>query len=128
MRGVILAAGRGSRLRPVTGNRPKCLARVGESTLIERQIRSLRACGVDAIAVVAGFHAADVRRVCGSSVEFVINSRYDSTSSLYSLWLARDLLMEGFVVLNCDVLFHDHLLPDLLASRDANPLLLATQL
>jgi choline kinase len=127
MRAVILAAGRGNRLRAVTGNRPKCLARIGECTLLERQIQSLRACGVDAIAVVAGFRAADVRRVCGSSVDCLVNTRYDATSSLYSLWLARDLLMEGFVVLNCDVLFHEQLLADLLTSWDDDALLMAAK-
>jgi choline kinase len=126
VRAIILAAGRGGRLRDVTGNRPKCLARVGDRTLIERQIRSLRACGIDSIAVVAGFRAADVRRRCGTGVDVVVNARYAATNSLYSLWLARDLLLDGFVVLNCDVLFHDQLLRDLLASRDEDALLIAS--
>ena len=125
MRAIILAAGRGGRLRDVTGNRPKCLARIGERTLIERQIRSLRGCGIDTITVVAGFRAADVRRTCGAGVDFVVNARYASTNSLYSLWMARDLLLDGFVVLNCDVLFHDQLLRDLLSSRDEDALLMA---
>ena len=99
MRAVILAAGRGGRLRDVTGNRPKCLARIGERTLIDRQIRALRRCGIDTITVVAGFRAADVRRSCGAGIDFVVNARYASTNSLYSLWLARDLLLDGFVVL-----------------------------
>ena len=124
MRAIILAAGRGGRLSDVTGNRPKCLARIGDRTLIDRQIRSLRACGIDTITVVAGFRAADVQRSCGTGVDVVVNERYASTNSLYSLWLARDLLMDGFVVLNCDVLFHDQLLRDLLASRDEDALLM----
>ena len=125
MRAVILAAGRGGRLRDVTGDRPKCLARVGDRTLIDRQIRSLRACGIDPIAVVAGYRAAEVRRQCGTGVDVVVNARHASTNSLYSLWLARDLLLDGFVVLNCDVLFHDQLLRDLLSSRDEDALLMA---
>lgn len=127
MRAVILAAGRGRRLRDVIGDRPKCLARVGDRTLIERQIRSLRTCGVDAITVVAGFEPDLVRRACGPGVDLIVNTRYDSTNSLYSFWLARDLLLDGFVVLNCDVLFHDQLLCDLLTSRDEDALLLATR-
>jgi choline kinase len=127
MRAVILAAGRGRRLRDVVGDRPKCLARIGDRTLVERQIRSLRACGVDAIAVVAGFQAEMVRRTCGPGVDLVTNTRFDSTNSLYSLWLARDLLLDGFVVLNCDVLFHDQLLRDLLTARDEDALLMAAK-
>jgi len=125
MRAVILAAGRGTRLRAVTGEHPKCLARVGDRTLLARQIESLRRCGVDDIAVVVGYHAADVRRACGWGIDIVTNTRYESTNSLYSLWLARNLLTDGFVVLNCDVLFHDQLLTDLLTTRDEDALLIA---
>ena len=125
MRAVILAAGRGDRLRDVTGDRPKCLARVGGCSLLERQIRSLGACGIEAIAVVAGFRAADIRRACGPEVDLVVNTEYESTNSLYSLWLDRHLLADGFVVLNSDVLFHEQLLWDLLTARDEDALLMA---
>lgn len=127
MRAVILAAGRGNRLRAVTGDRPKCLARVGNRTLLERQIRALRGCGIDSIVVVAGHRADEVRRACGPNIDIVVNTRYESTNSLYSLWLARDLLGDGFVVLNCDVLFHPQLLVDLLTARDEDALLMAAR-
>lgn len=117
MTAVILAAGRGSRLQGVTGTLPKCLAEVGDDTLIERQIRTLVSCGVLDIVVVTGHRAADVRRACGPRVSFVHNDRFATTNSLYSLWLARHTLAHGFVVLNCDVLFHRQLLVDLLTCR-----------
>ena len=125
MRAVILAAGRGGRLCGVVGERPKCLARVGDCTLIERQIRSLHASGVQDIAVVVGHGAGDVQRFCGPAVDVVHNSRYASTNSLYSLWLARPLLTNGFVVMNCDVLFHPQLLADLLTARHENALMVS---
>jgi choline kinase len=103
VRAVILAAGRGSRLHDVTGNGNKCLAPIGGSTLLGRQIQALTACGIDAITVVAGFRAEDVRRACGTKVSFVINREYESTNSLYSLWLAQEQIADGFVVLNGDV-------------------------
>ena len=124
MRGVILAAGRGSRLNGTAGESPKCLVQVGDVSLVERQIRLLRASGIEDIAVVVGCQADRVRRVCGQSVTYIENVRYAQTNSLYSLWMARPLLYEGFVVLNCDVLFHPVLLDDLLASRHENALLL----
>jgi choline kinase len=125
VRAVILAAGRGDRLREVIGDGNKCLAPIGGLTLLERQIRSLRGCGVDAVTIVAGYRAADIRRVCDNSIEIVVNADYDSTNSLYSLWLTRERLRDGFVVLNGDVLFHDQLLGDLLTSRDEDALLMA---
>jgi L-glutamine-phosphate cytidylyltransferase len=125
VRAVILAAGRGDRLRDVIGEGNKCLAPIGGSTLLERQIRSLRGCGIDAITIVAGYRAADIRRVCDDSIDIVLNTDYDTTNSLYSLWLTRERLRGGFVVLNGDVLFHDQLLGDLLTSRDEDALLMA---
>jgi len=126
MKTVILAAGRGGRLRGAAGDRPKCLARIGTKTLVERQIQSLRASGLDDIVVVAGYRAADVSGVCGAA-EIVHNSRYATTGSLYSLWLTRDLLADGFVVLNGDVLFHPQLLWDLMTARYDDALLVAAR-
>jgi choline kinase len=125
MTAVILAAGRGGRLIGVAGERPKCLARVGNCTLIERQIGALRECGIGDIVVVVGYRAADVERVCGAGIEFVLNADYATTNSLYSLWLARERIANGFVVLNCDVLFHPQLLTDLLTARYEDALLLS---
>ena len=61
MRGIILAAGKGSRLNGTAGESPKCLVKVGGVTLIERQIRALRRAGIDDIAVVVGCQAERVR-------------------------------------------------------------------
>ena len=127
MRAIVLAAGRGGRLRGVTGSLPKCLARVGSCSLLERQLASLRACGIDKVTVVAGYRAGAVRRLCGPGIDIVHNKRFASTNSLYSLWLARDLLADGFVVLNSDVLFPPQLLDDLLRARYDDALLVAAR-
>ena len=127
MRAIVLAAGRGGRLRGVTGSLPKCLARVGSCSLLERQVASLRACGIDNVTVVAGYRASDVRRLCGPGIDMVHNMRFASTNSLYSLWVARDLLADGFVVLNSDVLFPQQLLEDLLTARYDDALLVASR-
>jgi choline kinase len=124
MKGVILAAGKGARLNGLTGNTPKCLLRVGGATLIERHIDTLRSVGIDDIVVVVGCQANHVRRVCGPHVACVENTRFAQTNSLYSLWLARTLLRGGFVVMNCDVLFHPQLLTDLLTARYEDALLI----
>ena len=125
MRGVILAAGRGSRLNGTANDSPKCLVEAGSVTLIERQIRTLRNAGIDEISVVVGCQADRVRRACGDGITYVENTHYARTNSMYSLWMSRPLLSEGFVVLNCDVLFHPALLDDLLTARHDNALLLA---
>lgn len=125
MQGVILAAGRGLRLNGKTGNTPKCLLEIGGLPLIERQLETLAACGVDDVVVVVGYEAERVRRACGGRARFIENARFDQTNSLYSLWLAREALADGFVVLNSDVLFHPQLLADLLTARYEDALLIA---
>jgi choline kinase len=124
VKAIILAAGRGGRLADVTGPLPKCLARIGAMTLLERQIVALRDHGITDIIVVGGHGLAEVRRTCGPRVTIVHNARFASTNSLYSLWLARDVLADGFVVMNCDVLFHPQLLTDLLTARYEDALLM----
>jgi len=125
MKGIILAAGKGSRLNGTAGDKPKCLVEAGGLTLIERQMQVLERAGVEEIVVVVGCQADRVRRVCGTGVTYVENSRFVESNSLYSLWTARALLYEGFVVLNCDVLFHPRLLDDLLATHHDAALLMA---
>jgi choline kinase len=127
MRGIILAAGKGSRLNGTIGDKPKCLLRVGGKTLVERQIEALKAVGITEIAVVVGCQADSVRRSCGARITYVENSRFAQTNSLYSLWLARPLLYDGFVVMNCDVLFHPQMLSDLVTSHHEDALLIAYQ-
>ena len=125
MRGIILAAGKGSRLNGTAGDKPKCLVEAGGITLLERQITTLRRAGVDEVVVVVGCQSERVRARCGRAVTYVENSRFAETNSLYSLWTARALLYQGFVVLNCDVLFHPALLDDLLATHHDAALLIA---
>ena len=113
MKGIILAAGKGSRLNGTIGDKPKCLLRVGGKTLVERQIDALRRIGIEDIVMVVGCQAEAVRRTCGQRITYIENTRFAQTNSLYSLWLARPLLYDGFIVMNCDVLFHPQLLADL---------------
>ena len=62
MKAIILSAGQGGRLLPLTENLPKCLLPIGEYTLLEHQLRGLSACGVTDVAVVTGFAAGAVEQ------------------------------------------------------------------
>jgi len=123
MNGIILAAGSGTRFNGAIY--PKCLASFDDRTLIDIQLSTLRACGITDITVVVGFAADSVRLACGPHVRFVENTHFRETNSLYSLWLARRVLDQGFVVMNCDVLFHPAMMNDLLTARHENALLVA---
>jgi L-glutamine-phosphate cytidylyltransferase len=123
MKALILAAGPGSRLLPLTLERPKCLVTIAGHAILDYQLAALFDAGIHEIGIVVGYlpelirsHIAPVR----SRVTFIENPDYASTSSSYSLWLARDFIRDGFVHLNSDLIFDPRLLRTLLKSPDAN--------
>ncbi|MCC7009784.1 MAG: phosphocholine cytidylyltransferase family protein [Acidobacteria bacterium] len=120
---IILAAGVGSRLRPLTNDRPKCLLEVGGRTLLERQLAALESAGVNDVVVVVGYQAAAIRESLGPHVRYVENDRYEATNSLFSLWLARKELVGGAVILNSDVLAAPQLYRQLLDTPDPDAIL-----
>jgi choline kinase len=122
MKGVILAAGQGARLNGGHGDTPKCLVSLGGESLLSRNIRLLRSAGIDDVVVVVGCAADQVRRSAADAT-FVENEIFARTNSLYSLWLTRAHLSDGFVVMNCDVLVHPQLLADLMGTRYEDALL-----
>jgi choline kinase len=106
---VVLAAGMGKRLRPVTESTPKTLVDVSDRPILGHICDALDRAGYESVTMVTGFEADQVREFCRGedrlSVEFVHSDAYRSTNNLYSLWLARDRLDEGFTLVNSDTLF-----------------------
>lgn len=88
MRAIMLTAGMGQRMG---GPVHKALLRVGDETLIARNIRLLRELNLD-ITIVVGHQAVDFIKLFGDVATFVYNARYEETGSLYSLWLAVNIL------------------------------------
>ena len=102
---VILAAGRGSRLGESSDDVPKPLLEIGRRRLIEHQLDLLAEAGVGPTHMVLGYGAEEIREIVGRRAEFVVNTRWESTNSLYSVWLAREKIQGDLLRLNCDVLF-----------------------
>lgn len=116
---VVLAAGTGSRLQPLTLSAPKCLTEVGGEPILGRLIGSLRSQGIARIVVVTGYldkcvrdyvslNAADMR------IEYVFNPVFQTTNNIYSLWLARQTVREPFMLVECDLVFEPSMLKGLL--------------
>ena len=104
MKAVILAAGESKRLHPYTLNMPKCLLEIGGKTIIGHQIESLKRNGINEITIVTGFCNEKLKRTLGEGFSFIHNKDFKNTSSIYSLWLAKEnLLGNSFVILNSDV-------------------------
>jgi L-glutamine-phosphate cytidylyltransferase len=113
-RAVILAAGNGKRMGRLTVDRPKTMLDVDGRALIDREIDALAACGVLDVTIVVGYQHQRLRDHLGSRVRFIENARYKETNSLYSLWLARETLEAGAVVMNSDILVSQPLMATLI--------------
>jgi choline kinase len=122
-RAIILIAGGGGRLRPLTEDVPKGLLDVGGRPIVEHQMTCLRAAGIREIALVTGHGSEKVCERLGDRVVYFHNDKYRETNSLYSAWLARDFGRPGCLILNSDVLFHPLLLQRLLAAPSPDAIL-----
>jgi len=116
VQGLILAAGRGSRLGDRSAETPKCLLEVARRPLIEHQLQACADAGIAPVAMVTGYCADEVREVVGIRAEYVHNPRWATTNSIYSFWMARDWIKGPVVVMNCDILFEPEVLARLLAT------------
>ncbi|MFH1566464.1 MAG: phosphocholine cytidylyltransferase family protein [Gemmatimonadota bacterium] len=120
MRAIILAAGAGTRLSPLTDGFPKCLVKLGGQALLDYQVRALRGVGVDDLVLVVGYEAEQIRRHCGTGARYVENRDYATTNSIYSLYLACGELDRESYLLNCDIIFDPRVLPRLVSCGHPN--------
>jgi len=121
--GLILAAGRGTRLRPFTSSIPKCLVVVGRHPIVAYQVSSFIAHGIFEIIVVIGYRAAQVRRYLEREFptvrfQFVENQEFASTNTLVSTHLALGAVTSDILQVNGDILYHPDILGVLMQERE----------
>lgn len=125
---IILVAGKGTNLQPLTLKQPKSLYKLdGETTVLQRLVRKIRKFDDDAeIVVVVGFMYRHVQKeMLSENVKFVHNPFYDVTSSIASLWFAREYLQrENIIIINGDVVFEDKVFKDIICKHTDIPYVL----
>ncbi len=103
---VILAAGRGSRLKGYTENIPKGFLKIGDETLLERSIRHLQNAGITNIVIGTGYKAEAFEPLKEKyGVRLYCNQDYHSSESFYTLFLAQPFLQSDFLLLESDILY-----------------------
>jgi choline kinase len=132
--GIVLAAGGGTRLRPLTDNLPKTLLEVTDDgrSVLELAVANLREVDVTQIAVVTGHKAERIEEIAptleqryGVELDLRFNDRFDTYNNAYSVWLVRDVFSQGALLINGDTVHPVDVERRLLVARGTAPMLLA---
>jgi len=116
---LLLAAGTGSRLFPLTQSAPKCLTIVNGTSILERLLFNLNSQGFKRLVVVTGHLQEHIRsflgdRVGNIEIDYIFSPLYKETNNIYSLWMARKAIHEPFLLLESDLVFDESLLDSML--------------
>ena len=116
---LLLAAGTGSRLLPVTADAPKCLTEVAGRSILARLVDNLRAQAIERLVVVIGYQGDRIREFLQKytnslRIDYVYNPDYRTTNNIYSLWLARQQIRESFLLAESDLVFDASMLANML--------------
>jgi L-glutamine-phosphate cytidylyltransferase len=127
VRVIILAAGQGKRLLPLTADIPKALLDIGGKTLVHRQIEAFAACGLTEFTVVTGYAASQMEKslaglaeTLGVEIEPVFNPFYAVADNLASCWMVRHRMVGDFIQVNGDNVFRPDLVKRLLQPAEAD--------
>jgi choline kinase len=128
MLAVILSAGVGRRLAPLTEKIPKSLITVDGRPLLWHTLEALQQYGVKAVVLVVGHLRTLIiealpNGLTGMSIHWVVNDLFAQTGSLYSLWLAREYLTGPFIFMDADLLFNPQILEGLTGQEEKSYLL-----
>ncbi len=116
---LLLAAGLGRRLHPLTQAMPKCLTMVNGVPILEQLVSCLDQHGFKRLVVVTGHFEDCIQdflgtQVGGITIDYVYSPLYATTNNIYSLWMARDIIREPFLLIESDLVFDMSLMADML--------------
>jgi choline kinase len=123
MKIIILAAGQGTRLRPLTDKCPKCMVEVKGKSIIDRQIASINSCGIndEDIYIVTGYCGAVLEEhFKGREIHFIHNKEFDKTNMVCSLMCASDVMKsdEDIIVSYGDIIYNADVFQKILLSKE----------
>lgn len=130
MQAVILAAGKGTRLKAKTDTLPKAMIQIESKPLLEYSLDALARYGLNDVIIVVGFRHETITERFGNhfrglKIRYVENDQYAVSGSMYSLSLVQDFIADEILLLESDLLYEPRALSRLLNSEYANCILVA---
>lgn len=130
MKALILSAGQGKRLLPLTAHRPKSSLLAGGRSLLEWQLQELRKTAIDEVVVITGFNASVLENIIAKvdqpATRTLYNPFFSNCDNLGTCWIAREEMHEPFLLINGDTLFEAAIVDQLLSQSQHFPITLAT--
>jgi len=125
MKAVILNSGRSTRLYPLTKYAPKALLKLNSKTLLSHQVDKLTECGIKDLIITTGPFGTKIKNYMkrehpSVKVTYVKNPKYRTTNYIYSMWLTKNLIDDGIILLHGDLFFEKKLLKSLLHDEHEN--------
>jgi len=125
MKSLILNSGIGKRMQPFTNEYPKCLAKLNGKTILGHELENLLHYGIKEVIITTGPFEEKIKGFVKENFPeimpiYVKNPKYDSTNYIYSMWLAKDLVDDGIILLHGDMVFEGKLLGRLLIEKHKN--------
>ena len=111
---IILAAGKGERLKPLTNETPKCLVKLFGKSLLDWQIETFRKLGISDITIITGYKNESINY---SNTKKIVNARFDSTNMVETLFCAKDELKNETIVSYGDIIFEERIVQKLIDSQ-----------
>ena len=108
MQGLILAAGKGTRMGNI--EMPKCLLEINGIPIIKHQINSFKKNGIEDILVVTGYKSEMIHNLMKNQIQYIHNARFNEMNNIYSMWLAIKELQEDFICVYGDLMFDKEIL------------------
>ena len=112
---VILAAGQGTRLRPMTDSKPKCLVELNGKSILSMQLSTARQAGIKDLAVIRGYLKD---RITEENVEYFENEKYKTTNMVETLWCAEKVFNDEFIMSYGDIIYETSVLNKLMKSEN----------
>lgn len=119
MKAIILAAGQGTRLRPLTNNKPKCMVSYLDNPIIDTIIKTMKLSRIKDISIVAGYKKEVLQKhLLNEKIKFYTNDSFMTTNMVSTLFCAEIEMNDDIIISYSDIIYSEKILNSLIESKD----------